>query len=195
MAYHWGGFILVYTVNAHMYMRIFCTVHSFGIHFYMHICGYVRQEFKPAALSKPALISYPIKCVCEHHAQPTDIDVMVIYLCICMYVNTYNSQHICIVQHWFLASPSLVNTHTDGVKKYESSFRVRMSQAPDYFFSLANIVPYAISNHSQPHISAVDCNMYQLAYPARIPHWNKNGGEIFITSYTRSCHFYKFQCS
>ena len=96
---------------------------------YIFTCTYVGtyvQQFKPAELSRPALISYPIKCVFECHAQPTDIDIMVIYASIRMYVHTYNSQHICVVQHWLLASPSFVHTHTDGVKKYESSFRVRM---------------------------------------------------------------------
>ena len=49
------------------------------LHAYRH--AYARtyaQKFKPAELSRQALIFHPIKCLCEGHAQPTNIDAMVI---------------------------------------------------------------------------------------------------------------------
>ena len=53
------------------------------------------REFKLAELSRPALISHPIKCVCEGRAQPTYIDATVICIRIHAYVHNYNSQRIC----------------------------------------------------------------------------------------------------
>ena len=90
----------------------------------VHTRTYTRmytQEFKPAELSRQELIFHPIKGICEAHAQPTDIDAMVIYVRISAYVHTYNSQHICTVQYWPSALPSVAHTLVDGVKKYESS--------------------------------------------------------------------------
>ena len=46
------------------------------------------EEFNLVELSRPALISYPVKCVCLGHAQPTDIDAMVICTRIRAYVHT-----------------------------------------------------------------------------------------------------------
>ena len=95
---------------------------------YIFTCKFAQtwaQEFKPAELSRPALIFHPIKCtvgastwnlsmittqepchrnalikcLSEGHAQPTDIYTMVIYRCIRAYLHTYNSQRICAARY------------------------------------------------------------------------------------------------
>ena len=78
---------------------------------YTRVCGRTyAEEFNLVELSRPALISQPIKCVCEGHAQPTDIDPMVICTRIRAYVHTYNSQRICAAQYWPSALPSVAHT-------------------------------------------------------------------------------------
>ena len=50
------------------------------------------------------------------------INTMLIYTCIHVFIHTYNSERICGTQHWSLVSPSMANTRVIGVKKYESRF-------------------------------------------------------------------------
>ena len=54
---------------------------------YTRVCARTyAEEFNLVELSRPALISHPMKCVCEGHAQPTDIDAMHAYTRICSYL-------------------------------------------------------------------------------------------------------------
>ena len=93
-----GGFILTDAINVHMhaymcvYAHIHYTAHISGVFTCANACiqRIYAVEYKPAELSRPALIFRPIKCVCEGHARPTDIDAMVVYPRIRMCVHTYN---------------------------------------------------------------------------------------------------------
>ena len=60
------------SLRARAYAHIRWTVHTPSVQFCARIRTYA-EEFNLIELSRPALIFHPIKCVCEGHAQPTDI--------------------------------------------------------------------------------------------------------------------------
>ena len=83
-----------------IYARIRWIVHTPSVRTH-------AEEFILVELSRPALIFHPIKCVWEGHAQPTDIDAMLICTRIRAYVHTYDSQRICATQFWPSGLPSI----------------------------------------------------------------------------------------
>ena len=112
---HKAGFILRARVYARMrahtcaYPEPFILPAYSSARLYARMRAYVRRRVQPSWNFK-ALIFHPIKCVCEGHAQPTDIDALVIYARICAYVHTYNSQRICAAQYLPPAFPSVAHT-------------------------------------------------------------------------------------
>ena len=98
--------------------------------YYCVVCPLGRRARapKPVELSRPPLIFHPIKYVCGGHAQPTDIDAVVIYARIRAYVHTYRYIiHNASVRRnigprccpaWRIHVRAY--TRVDEVKKYES---------------------------------------------------------------------------
>ena len=106
------------------------------------------EEFNLVELSRPALIFHPIKCVCEGHAQPTDIDAMVICTRIRSYLKFTTHLRGAILALGVAQRGAYART------KYESSLKL---DVPQQVTVISPEVPPMITSDDKPSELASEC--------------------------------------